>query len=390
MVQEGIREANTFTLPDKKYFKIGETSTLLGVKPHVLRYWETEFPQVRPYKSKTGQRLYRRRDVEALIKIQKLLYEERFTIAGARKVLRLNNWNDVAAEINQEDILTKVETAVANEPEQKPEQVVEVAVVAQENEVAFIEQTADAAEIGQSETFTFESNVEIELETAAQIEYTASDIHLGATTTITESEKVEITFDAASLDGAGELAITRTVVETITLDSPKVVSAGNVLLESAEISLKTSIDETSDESAPEIIKAAMQDDLSIAYENAAVSNAHAEKEAITNKKDVVAECAAQASAANGPAAEIIRESSVAAVISDTFATESVVAAEAVEAEPLATEIVADSPTVESMSADSAQSDKNEMDADVSRILSIPLLSLQKELHEILGLLEKVN
>lgn len=92
MVQEGAKQpAQEFALPDKKYFKIGETSSLLGVKPHVLRYWETEFPQIRPFKSKTGQRLYRRRDVEALLKIQRLLYQERFTIAGARQALRLGS-----------------------------------------------------------------------------------------------------------------------------------------------------------------------------------------------------------------------------------------------------------------------------------------------------------
>ena len=91
MVQERV-------LPDKKYFKIGETSSLLGVKPHVLRYWETEFPQIRPCKSKTGQRMYRRRDVEALIKIQKLLYQERFTIAGAKQALRSYNWADISEE----------------------------------------------------------------------------------------------------------------------------------------------------------------------------------------------------------------------------------------------------------------------------------------------------
>ena len=102
MVQEGVRENRPVALPDKKYFKIGETSTLLGVKPHVLRYWETEFPQIRPYKSKTGQRLYRRCDVEALLKIQKLLYEERFTIAGARQALRLNNW--VSIHVDDGDI----------------------------------------------------------------------------------------------------------------------------------------------------------------------------------------------------------------------------------------------------------------------------------------------
>jgi len=89
MVQDILKvESEESTLPDKRYFKIGETSSLLGVKPHVLRYWETEFPQIRPFKSKTGQRLYRRRDVEALMKIQKLLYQERFTIAGARLALR--------------------------------------------------------------------------------------------------------------------------------------------------------------------------------------------------------------------------------------------------------------------------------------------------------------
>ena len=91
-------------IPEKKYFKIGETSSLLGVKPHVLRYWETEFPQVRPFKSRTGQRLYRRQDVEALVKIQKLLYEERFTIAGAKQALRFG-------DVGESDIVTEPEPA---------------------------------------------------------------------------------------------------------------------------------------------------------------------------------------------------------------------------------------------------------------------------------------
>lgn len=80
------------TLPDRKYFKIGDAAVLLGVKPHVLRYWETEFPQIKPVKSKTGQRLYRRRDMEYLIEVQRLLYEKKFTIAGARQVLRQSNY----------------------------------------------------------------------------------------------------------------------------------------------------------------------------------------------------------------------------------------------------------------------------------------------------------
>ncbi len=75
-------------LPDKQYFKIGEVSRILGVKPHVLRYWETEFPAIRPQKTRTNQRLYRRKDVEQLLLVKQLLYEEGFTIAGANKRLR--------------------------------------------------------------------------------------------------------------------------------------------------------------------------------------------------------------------------------------------------------------------------------------------------------------
>lgn len=75
-------------LPDKKYFKIGEVADLVGVEPHVLRYWETQFPQVRPNKARSGHRLYRRREVEALLVIRELLHVRRFTIAGARQALR--------------------------------------------------------------------------------------------------------------------------------------------------------------------------------------------------------------------------------------------------------------------------------------------------------------
>jgi DNA-binding transcriptional MerR regulator len=74
-------------IPAKAYFKIGEVARLLGVKPYVLRYWETEFPRLRPQKGKTGQRTYTRADVALLVEIRHLLYERRFTIAGARKRL---------------------------------------------------------------------------------------------------------------------------------------------------------------------------------------------------------------------------------------------------------------------------------------------------------------
>jgi DNA-binding transcriptional MerR regulator len=75
-------------IPDKLYFKIGEVSELLGVEPYVLRYWETEFAVLSPKKSGTGHRLYRRKDVELLLRIKHLLYEKRFTIEGARQTLQ--------------------------------------------------------------------------------------------------------------------------------------------------------------------------------------------------------------------------------------------------------------------------------------------------------------
>ena len=75
-------------LPDKPYFKIGEAARLCAVKPYVLRYWETEFKSVRPQKTRSQQRLYRKRDVELLLKIRHLLYEKRFTIEGARQSLQ--------------------------------------------------------------------------------------------------------------------------------------------------------------------------------------------------------------------------------------------------------------------------------------------------------------
>src|SRR5437763_730356 len=75
-------------IPEKIYFKIGEVCDILGVQPHVLRYWETEFPMLSPQKNKSGQRSYRRRDVEMAVRIKQLLYNEMFTIAGARKKLQ--------------------------------------------------------------------------------------------------------------------------------------------------------------------------------------------------------------------------------------------------------------------------------------------------------------
>ena len=76
-----------YVIPEKIFFKIGEVCDLVGVQPHVLRYWETEFPMLSPQKNRAGQRTYRRRDVEIALRIKELLYEELYTIAGAKKKL---------------------------------------------------------------------------------------------------------------------------------------------------------------------------------------------------------------------------------------------------------------------------------------------------------------
>ena len=76
-------------IPEKLFFKIGEVCELAGVQAHVLRYWESEFPMLAPQKNRAGQRVYRKRDVEMALRIKELLYEDMYTIAGAKK--RLTN-----------------------------------------------------------------------------------------------------------------------------------------------------------------------------------------------------------------------------------------------------------------------------------------------------------
>jgi DNA-binding transcriptional MerR regulator len=85
-------------IPDKLFFRIGEVSQLVGVEPYVLRYWESEFPGLSPKKSNTGQRMFRRKDVEMLRNIKQLLYEKKFTIEGARKALKSEKVPPVAQE----------------------------------------------------------------------------------------------------------------------------------------------------------------------------------------------------------------------------------------------------------------------------------------------------
>ena len=81
-------KADEILIPDKLYFRIGEVATLCHLPAYVLRFWESEFPQLKPVKSSTGQRMYRKRDVENVLRIKQLLYEQGFTISGARQQLR--------------------------------------------------------------------------------------------------------------------------------------------------------------------------------------------------------------------------------------------------------------------------------------------------------------
>ena len=86
-------------IPDKRYFAIGEVSGLCAVKPHVLRYWEQEFPQLRPTKRRGNRRYYQREDVQMVRQIRRLLYEEGFTIPGARQRLREAGRNGIAEAV---------------------------------------------------------------------------------------------------------------------------------------------------------------------------------------------------------------------------------------------------------------------------------------------------
>jgi DNA-binding transcriptional MerR regulator len=90
----GKHTADAVLIPDKLYFRIGEVATLCHLPAYVLRFWESEFPQLKPVKGSTGQRMYRKRDVESVLRIKQLLYEQGFTIAGARQHLRTESKSD--------------------------------------------------------------------------------------------------------------------------------------------------------------------------------------------------------------------------------------------------------------------------------------------------------
>lgn len=94
-------------IPEKIFFKIGEVCGLVGVQAHVLRYWETEFPTLSPQKNRSGQRTYRRRDVEIALRIKELLYEELYTIAGAKKRLQSGSRKTNRSKIEKKEKISK-------------------------------------------------------------------------------------------------------------------------------------------------------------------------------------------------------------------------------------------------------------------------------------------
>lgn len=103
--------------PDKLYYKIGEVSRLLGLKPSVLRFWEQEFPQLKPRKSSTGQRLYAKRELDLLQQLKKLVYGDKLTLEGARKVIAQPQQKTVAEDSHQVHVqdIKKILIAVKEE-----------------------------------------------------------------------------------------------------------------------------------------------------------------------------------------------------------------------------------------------------------------------------------
>ena len=104
MTEAAAAAANPVEIPDKLYFRIGEVGSLLNLEPYVLRYWESEFPSLAPKKSASGHRLYRRKDVELLLKIKHLLYEKRYTIDGAKQFLQTERKSAAVVPAQSEQI----------------------------------------------------------------------------------------------------------------------------------------------------------------------------------------------------------------------------------------------------------------------------------------------
>lgn len=104
-------------IPDKLFFKIGEVCEILEVQPHVLRYWESEFPSLAPQKNRAGQRTYRRKDVEMVMRIKQLLYDEGFTIAGAKKKLQAESRTGARLKVVTPEMVEEARVQHARQPD---------------------------------------------------------------------------------------------------------------------------------------------------------------------------------------------------------------------------------------------------------------------------------
>ncbi|BCB96491.1 transcription regulator protein [Dissulfurispira thermophila] len=103
-MQDALKSPEPLRLfPEKLFYKIGEVSRIVGIESYVLRYWETEFPFLTPKKSKSGQRIYTKKDIDLILQIKRLLYDERYTIDGVRRKLggNINHAPEVFADINK-------------------------------------------------------------------------------------------------------------------------------------------------------------------------------------------------------------------------------------------------------------------------------------------------
>ena len=112
------RAANTPVIPDRLYFKIGDVAKICELETYVLRFWESQFPQLKPNKIGTGQRLYRRRDVELVLEIKRLVHGEGYTIIGARQALEQGHRRTASQPEAQHDPQPQLPLAVANGPGQ--------------------------------------------------------------------------------------------------------------------------------------------------------------------------------------------------------------------------------------------------------------------------------
>jgi DNA-binding transcriptional MerR regulator len=124
------REFDPPVIPDRLYFKIGDVARICDVKPYVLRFWETQFPQLKPNKSGTGQRLYRRRDVELALKIKHLVHVEGYTLSGARQVLEQGHFIQSPQQDIERDTQSLFPLSAEDSGQPLPGQTLEGAVAA--------------------------------------------------------------------------------------------------------------------------------------------------------------------------------------------------------------------------------------------------------------------